>query len=475
MRSIWCARWLAVFVLAGAARGADAPKAVTAKIEVKVDQRVELLSIVFRLAGSPEYNLANSKSPYATDVEEQFGKFRDHATVQMARDLRRQRGISYDAVMSLAVHLDELFPPVPRTALDPRPALLDERWTSQDATKFIAALGVFAKDSGFAEFFDKHKEQYAACAEKLSALVNADPIVPFFDDYFGKRPTAHYSVAVGMLLGGENFGVSMRYPDGREDIMPVIGIYKWDEKGLPAIGAEVKDTIIHEFCHSYTNAIVETHWKELEKAGDVLFERNAAVMKRQAYGTGKTVMCESFVRAVVARGMAKLQGDNAGRRQAFEEACNGFVWTPDFAALLKDYEGDRAKYRTFDDFVPRVVAFFNATAEHYADLLKKYPQVKSLLPANGTANVDAGAVKELVIVFDRPMQDGHWSLVTMGADRSPKFDRPTFNADRTELRVPMTLAGGKSYFFGLNAAQFMGFMSEEGYPLLPVEVKFDTK
>ena len=202
MRKMGRAGCLMLAVLAGAARGADAPKANGAKIEVKVDLRVELISIVFRLAGNPEYNMANSKSPYATDVEEHFGKFRDHAAVQMARDLRSQRGISYDAPMNLAVHLDELFPPVPRTALDPRPALLDERWTSPDATKFIAALGVFAKDSDFAQFFDRHKEQYAACADKLGALVNADPIVPFFDEYFGKRPTAHYGVAVGMLCGG---------------------------------------------------------------------------------------------------------------------------------------------------------------------------------------------------------------------------------------------------------------------------------
>jgi hypothetical protein len=475
MRKVVPAVVLLAVGLAGTAMGADSPKVETPTIEVVVDRRVELVSIGFRLAGNPEYNMANSRSPYATDVERQFGTFRDHAAVQMARSLRSRRGISYDAVMSLAVHLDDKLPPGPRTVLDPRPALLDERWTSADAKAFMTALGKFAKDSGFEVFFEQHKQQYAASAQKLGELVNADPIVPFLDEYFGKRPNAHYSVAVGMLCGGGNYGVSMRYADGREEIMPVIGIYKWDEKGLPAIGSEVKDTIIHEFCHSYTNAIVDAHWGELQKAGEALFKQQAAAMRRQAYGNGKTLMYESFVRACVARGMARLKGEKRGREQTFEDAGRGFVWVPDFATLLQEYEANRGKYRTFEDFVPRVATYFDTTAEHFADLLKKFPRVKAMEPANGRSGVDAGLTKELVIAFDRPMQTGGWWLATTGSDRMLQMGPPVFNADHTELRVPVTLGAGRSYVFGLNPGPFTGFVSEEGYPLMPMEVRFSTR
>ncbi|HVP10438.1 MAG TPA: hypothetical protein VMV94_04525 [Phycisphaerae bacterium] len=44
---------------------AQTPPALSAH----VDPRVELMSIVFRLAGSSEYNMDNSESPYADDVE----------------------------------------------------------------------------------------------------------------------------------------------------------------------------------------------------------------------------------------------------------------------------------------------------------------------------------------------------------------------------------------------------------------------
>ena len=61
------------------------------RIQVAVDPRVELLCIIFRLAGNPEYNKAPA-CPYVRDVEARFGPFKDHAAVQMARTLRRRRG-----------------------------------------------------------------------------------------------------------------------------------------------------------------------------------------------------------------------------------------------------------------------------------------------------------------------------------------------------------------------------------------------
>ena len=98
-------RFAAVVVAAMITSAAGA--AAGSRIEVVVDPRVELMSLIFRLAGNPEYNQANSASPYADDIETHFGQFRSHEVVKTARRLRRQRGVSYDAVMSMAVHLQD--------------------------------------------------------------------------------------------------------------------------------------------------------------------------------------------------------------------------------------------------------------------------------------------------------------------------------------------------------------------------------
>lgn len=445
-----------------------------AEIPVKVDRRVELLSIVFRLAGNPEYNMPNSKSKYADEVDAYFSSFQNHEVVTLARELRNSRGISYDAVMSMAVHLDDQLPPGPRTPLSPRPALLESRWTDKDAAKFISALGAFVKETDAKKFFDDHAAFYDQCAQRLSAIVNKQAIVPFFDNYFGARPTASYTVIVGMLNGGGNYGVSMRHADGREEITPVIGIYKWDDQGLPAIGREVLDTIFHEFCHAYTNAIVDKHWAELEGACGKLFERNASTMRRRAYGTSKTLGYESFVRACVSRAMANLYGEKVGTRQAINEACSGFAWTPGFADVLKQYEADRKTYADFDSFMPKITAFFEKSASDYDAMLSRFPKVVSITPASGEAKVDAGKTTEIRITFDRAMRDKSWSIVTLDRSQFPKIGAPSYDEARKVLTVPVTLEPGHEYRFGLNGPNFAGFVADDGMPLLPMEVTFRT-
>src|SRR6516162_5780989 len=75
-------------------------------LRVAVDPRIELVSLLFRMAGNPEYNQAKVES-YVAEVEQQFGKFKQHPAVQLAQKLRNSRGVSYDACMSLAVLLTD--------------------------------------------------------------------------------------------------------------------------------------------------------------------------------------------------------------------------------------------------------------------------------------------------------------------------------------------------------------------------------
>ncbi len=54
-----------------------------------VDRRVELLSIVFRLAGRPEYSDTDIKI-YTDRIERHFGAYRDHEVIRLARTLAQR-------------------------------------------------------------------------------------------------------------------------------------------------------------------------------------------------------------------------------------------------------------------------------------------------------------------------------------------------------------------------------------------------
>jgi hypothetical protein len=83
-------------------------RANAGRIFIEVDPRIELISIVFRLAGNPEYNDGTLR-PYVKAIERQFGDFGNHPVIKMAAELRHKRSMSCDGPMSLAVHIDRDF------------------------------------------------------------------------------------------------------------------------------------------------------------------------------------------------------------------------------------------------------------------------------------------------------------------------------------------------------------------------------
>lgn len=470
-----CAWAVLMTVGAWPALGAGPATSRAGALEVRVDRRVELLSVVFRLAGHPEYNMANSKSRYADDVEGHFGRFREHPVVKEAKALRSRRGVSYDAVMNFAMHLEpDVSPPRMRVPLEPRPSTLEARWTVADAAKFTDLLAAFVDETGFQAFFDRHAALYAVAAERLGARVNERDHVAWFDRFFGARPEADFAVIVGMLNGGGSYAVSVQRADGRVEITPVIGMHKWDGDGRPVVDASVLPTVVHEFAHAYVNAIIDRHYERLEKAGNALFDSARQAMQRQAYGSGKIVLYESLVRACVTLYMFDELGPAAGKALQAQEVARGFRWTPGLVELLREYQSHREAYASFDDFMPRIADYFAQAATEAGQLAAKTPRVVSIVPVNGATDVDAATVTEVVITFDRPMTDGNWSIVG-GGPSYPDFGQPAYDAQRRVLRVPVRLEPGKAYRFSLNSDRFRAFQSAEGIPLEPFEVSFSTR
>lgn len=71
----------------------------------QVNENVELMSILSRMAGFPEYHM-DMAGQYIKDMDSYFKDNTEHPAVQYMKGLRNKYGISFDAVMSMAIHLD---------------------------------------------------------------------------------------------------------------------------------------------------------------------------------------------------------------------------------------------------------------------------------------------------------------------------------------------------------------------------------
>jgi hypothetical protein len=436
---------------------------------VAVDPRVELMCIIFRLAGHPEYQRAATRE-YVGDVTKAFGPFQDDAVVELARKLRSTRGVTYDAPMSMAVLLPNPGEMKDEAFLTPRPTTLDPRWTNDDAREFAIAARQFVKGSSFQKFIEEHRKLYESTESQLRTLLKKQAHLDWFNTFFGDRPGAAFVVVPALLNGPCNYGSSRRTADGREELYCILGVWYADKAGKPAFSGDQVSTIVHEFCHSYANPIIDRHSAELQAAGEKIFPAVARRMNAMAYGNWKTMFYESLVRACVLRYTRHHEGAVAAWMATQRERANGFAWMGGLSDLLGEYETHRDKYPTLESFAPRLMAFFDDYAKKP---VANPPKVISMSPANGATDVDP-SLETIKVVFDRPMMANSWSVCGGGPHFPELVGKPSYNAKRTTWTVHVKLKPEWEYHFALNSVSSTGFQSTEQVPLEPVQVTFKT-
>lgn len=466
------------------------------RIRVVVDPRIELMTIVFRLAGCVEYSYAAAAS-YAKDVDAHFGRFRDHPVVARARELRKTRGISFGDPIVLALYTTGLPELAERVSLDPFPDART-RWTTADARAFLADLRAFARDADVAGFLAAHDQLYRASIDRADAMVRQAGLAEWLDRFFG-RPDRGYVIALNLLFASGSFGgLQVRQADGNgrdartpaesgaEDFWVVLGTADVDAAGLPTFPLSRAVTIAHEFAHTFVSPIVKAHLAELMPAAEKMYPLVQDEMERQAYGPGETILHESLVRACAVR-YAWNQGAEAGRRQAAWERERAFLAVDKLADLLADYEQHRAKYPTLDAFAPRIVAFFEEyrlaaaaeaagiQAERRAKLESgNVPRVVSMTPENDAENVDAAKVTAITVTFDRPMR--HMAVVQVPGVAFPTVSgRPTYDSTARVMTIPCRLAPDTAYALELNSDKNMVMTDAQGNLLPPVMWRFRTR
>jgi len=456
-------------------------------VGVRVDPRTELLCIIFRLAGNDEYNKCRLKT-YAADVDEYFKRFKYHEAVRFAQRLRSAHGIGYNAPMDLAVHLSPPPDLEPIGVWDPLPEELDDRWNIELVRKFVALCRKFCKESDFLSFFQNHKDLYDTASLRMSSIIENSSHLEWFGRFFNSNAGRKFSIIVGILNGGNCYGCRVVYPNGEQQFFSVLGVWYMDEKGLPIFRKDVIETVVHEFCHSYTNPLVDKHQDELKSSGKKIFKYVSNEMKRQAYSNWKTMIYESLVRACVVRYLNDIEGRDAAEKNIEYNERRSFFWIRDFSDLLGEYEDQRERYVDLDSFFPRIVAFFNDYSKDVGERIKEKkrsieaaidaggpaPKVVLMFPPNGADDVDPN-IEKISITFDQPMMDHSWSVVTTGKNFPDVVGKPWYDNSGTRFNMKVKLKPDCLYEFGLNSQAFKGFKSRKGIPLAPVLVRFKTR
>ena len=190
-------------------------------------------------------------------------------------------------------------------------------------------------------------------------------LAAWFDEFFGIAKGDDLRMILGFNNGCSNYG--LRVADAAKlRKYAIVGMEFCDPQGDPVFDPRLLVLAAHEFCHSFTNPVVNEFMDQLQPGAERLYAAHASAMRNIGYQSWQSVMYESAVRACVAsltRSSLEPQQPGLYRLYLEREARFGFVWIEEMDALLQTYEANRDRYPTFASFFPQIVTFLNEYAE----------------------------------------------------------------------------------------------------------------
>lgn len=432
---------------------------------VKVDRRVELMSIVGRLADWPGYTEPAGDDPYVQAVDRHFEPSRNHPLIQYARAFAPSQFIGYDKIPALAVVLDQ---PGPDMGVNTE-RLNDNVWTDEITKRFVPLLGQFYQEAKCGEFFESQSTLYAQDEEFVGKLVSRFD-TQWFRDFFGHKETQTFTVIPTRLIGNMQYGAFPQPQDGKRDYYVVVNVAgaHYLEKNPEDLPRLFGFGFVYEAMSPYSN--------ELEKPSLRLLAMTTTQVGQGINENWRSLIGKNLVSAIAIRYMMAHHADEQSCREAMQRRVRvGYLLVPRLVKLLESYESQRDTYPAFERFMPEIVRLLQQVTEGNAGVLQAPRVVRIDEFKNGSQDVDPGLAR-ITIRFDQPMMQDRYSIYTMPEGNAFKLPMKSagFTDSKTFAIELKTLAPDHEYKFiikGENA----NFKSSAGIPLEDCEVNFKTK
>ena len=319
-------------------------------------ETVELMGLIWRLAGSHEYNQCQVNT-ITTSVNQHFASMKNHQAVTLAKQYYQQ-GVCYDAVTGYANQL--IFDDEGKIIFDPdylagSNSSFDNRWSNQQKSDMLAAVNDFYETSNFHNWFVSTQTEQQQAIASFKQVCNLD--YTWFDTYYGKNDKLSSRIILSFMIGNSNNGISLKRKDGTLLLTPVLGSLSQNNGSVRFNGD--MNLIVHEFSHPYCNPLIEANWSSIATKANEVYNRVSSIMQNQAYSNAMTMMCETLVRASSIRYMISHNQQNLVNMTLAYEEGNGFMMVRSLVKTLEKREQEATKYPTLADFMPVLIEAIN--------------------------------------------------------------------------------------------------------------------
>lgn len=319
-------------------------------VNFSVDPRIELFHTMEVLSGIPLVNFI--ETDYKQKILANFAAHKNHPLFDYLKrnDLYGKIFNSIDAPIWAMLHMTDNLEwrkdiPVPE-AENPM----------QDSLRIL--MKDFAKKSNYVLFFNSNTDFYrislATLTYNLPNFNEKERLLNYCGDGNGKN--IQFNVILN-FLGWGNFGPRI-FKKGGAELYAVIAPEKSAIR-VPTFDVSALYRLLwHEFAHSFANPAVEKYEAQFDQF-EWMWTPIKESMKRQGYGSWRSVVKEHLTEAIACRMAASKLGENAADLN-FVRRQYGMRWIylhplPD---ALKHYEKNRRQFPTLESFIPEIIKSF---------------------------------------------------------------------------------------------------------------------
>lgn len=319
-------------------------------MEVLVDKRTELMSIVLALSKGNKYIEEHFsfdiKDEYNNKVKEYFSKYRNHKCIKLANQIAKSdAGFSFDNPIRLAFSLDESL----QYNGVIEDYLLNELNDEKLIHEFMQEIVKFAKDSKFNNFYNENKKYYLLKVEEVKKLFQPEKFVKELQRFLKHETETSFQINIIPMLINANHGFTV---NNRH--IANIGLLSEDLKTIKPFDNGYNHIIIHEFCHNFVNC--HTGNKTLQMPAD--FEQR---LNDIGYGNPISYLNDTLVRAMTIKLRERIE--NIDVQKFFNiESRFGFIFVRDVYYDLVDYEKTNMQW---EEYIPELLSLtIRYTREH---------------------------------------------------------------------------------------------------------------
>ncbi|MGG5207559.1 DUF4932 domain-containing protein [Chryseobacterium sp. MIQD13] len=327
--------------------------------------------------------------PIVKKALEKYGSFKNSEmavlTAQINDILLEKYGLGNDALMKPLLYHNEFPADKWITAYSFNDNKLTETQNKEVTSlikNYISKLHDFYVKENIGEFFKENKDFYKSAEAEYNKQIPSG-FTEAMEQFYGEKFNTYTILVSPMMMWpiedneGRGIGTAVDLKLGAKNIYeiasPFVRVEKPEQFGYDN-QFQARFLSVHEFGHSFVNKEVYKNNARIEKFKE-LFEKSnlkETMIKTGGYGDYQTCVAEHLVRLGEIQ-TARIQKDFE-RSKKLEEyhLKNNFIFLPQLEEKINEYENNRAKYKTFGDFVPQLLEIFeNSNIEFINDALKK--------------------------------------------------------------------------------------------------------